>query len=120
VRPSGGRVTVKAEGFEVTIEILSHGGHRLRWLCCGVQRSTACAQTAHELHMTCDAASFMFKEVFVCPCNVGAADPHRICALVATTVTALGVQVGETVAPDQSFLWVEAMKREMGLPAPSR
>ncbi|MBL0074750.1 MAG: acetyl-CoA carboxylase biotin carboxyl carrier protein subunit [Rhodocyclaceae bacterium] len=66
----------------------------------------------NELHISRDAAVFVFNEVSPFPKAADNTDPRHAKSSVAGTVARLDVGVGDTVKEGQTLAIVEAMKME--------
>ena len=99
------------------LQILSRHGDVVRYDDGGVQRrAIAIVETTPDgerLHLSMDAAVFVFDEPSPYPRNDTGADPRHVRAPVAGVVARVSVAVGDRVQAAQPLVCVEAMKMEM-------
>ncbi len=118
VRPHrSGQVRVTLEGQQHSVKVIGLDDGDLRFEIDGVTRRAVAVLHQHELHIALDGNSFVFAEPSPFPGSNVALDASRALAPVAGKVMQIQVAVGDSVAPGQQLLCIEAMKMEMWLTA---
>jgi geranyl-CoA carboxylase alpha subunit len=117
VHPHDRRVAVGMHARTVTVEVIAHDGHRLRYAIDGVQRERVCVRDGDVLYLAREAAVLALREASPWPAGEDHGDPRFARAPVAGTIAAIGVAPGDAVAAGQPLVCVEAMKMELWLNA---
>ncbi|MDP1613933.1 MAG: biotin carboxylase N-terminal domain-containing protein [Sulfuritalea sp.] len=109
------RQTESDTAIQVQLHAERHG--RLRYTLNGVTRHAIIHRDGDTLHLSRDAAVFIFTEASPFPVVETTHDPHTARAAVAGTVARIEVGAGDTVIAGQTLAVIEAMKMEMRVTA---
>ena len=110
-----GKVVVSPVGAGSTpsvVTVLSEVDRHVRFSIDGQTHQAIVCRHDRELHISRDAAVFVFSEVSPFPKVADNADPRHAKSSVAGTVARLDVAVGDAVEEGQTLAIVEAMKME--------
>ncbi len=94
------------------VAVLSESNRQVRFSIDGLNHQAIVCRHGRELHISRDAAVFVFSEVSPFPKATDNVDPRHAKSSVAGTVARLDVGVGDTVKEGQTLAIVEAMKME--------
>ena len=117
VESAGGMARVGAGDSATEVRIESAEGSRLRYTMDGVTRHAILHRDGSTLHLSRDAAVFVFSEAWPFPVAETRDDPSTARAAVAGTIARIEVAVGDAVAAGQTLAVIEAMKMEMRVTA---
>ena len=117
VESAGGMASVGPgkTATQVRLQPAEHG--RLRYTMDGVTRHAIVHRDGSTLHLSRDAAVFVFGELSPFPASETRHDPCTARAAVAGTIARIEVAVGDVVAAGQTLAVIEAMKMEMRVTA---
>ena len=110
-----GKVTVSPVGADDTplsVVIKSEFERNVRYSIDGLNHQAIACRHGRELHISRDAAVFVFSEVSPFPKAADNTDPRHAKSSVAGTVARLDVAIGDAVNEGQTLAIVEAMKME--------
>jgi len=123
----GGKVTVSPDGAVAlhggmsaspsantpsVVAVLSETDRHVHFSIDGLNHQAIACRHGRELHISRDAAVFVFSEVSPFPKAADNVDPRHAKSSVAGTVARLDVAIGDSVKEGQTLAIVEAMKME--------
>jgi geranyl-CoA carboxylase alpha subunit len=94
------------------VAVASEADRQVRYAIDGLKRQAIVCRHDRELHISRDAAVFVFTEASPFPKAADNTDPRHAKSSVAGTVARLDVALGDTVKEGQTLAIVEAMKME--------
>ena len=103
---------VGAGDTPLVVQAIDQSDRHVRYEIDGVKHQAIILRHQNELHVSRDAAIFVFSEISPFPKAADNADPRHAKSSVAGTVARLDVAIGDTVSEGQTLAIVEAMKME--------
>jgi geranyl-CoA carboxylase alpha subunit len=119
VESTGGMARVGAGETAMQLHLQPAERGRLRYTMDGITRHAILHREGSTLHLSRDAAVFVFREASPFPAAETRHDPGTARAAVAGTIARIEVAAGDAVAAGQTLAVIEAMKMEMRVTANS-